>query len=65
MAVPSDGSYGIPKGLVFSFPCRVSGGQWSIVQGLQWSDFIKGKIEITRKVIYLYNRIIYFRHWKQ
>ncbi|VDN54630.1 unnamed protein product [Dracunculus medinensis] len=49
MAVPSDGSYGIPKGLVFSFPCRVSGGQWSIVQGLQWSDFIKGKIEITRK----------------
>ena len=34
MAVPSDGSYGIPEGLVYSFPVTCDGGQWSIVQGL-------------------------------
>ena len=34
MAVPSDGSYGIPEGLVYSFPVTCDGGQCSIVQGL-------------------------------
>jgi len=35
MGVPSDGSYGVPKGIVYSFPCVCSGGQYKIVQGLQ------------------------------
>src|SRR5690606_36660274 len=32
MAVVSDGSYGVPEGLVSSFPCTTSGGEWQIVQ---------------------------------
>ena len=47
-AVPSDGSYGIDEGLIFSFPVQSDGqGGWSIVQGLTWSDFAKAKIEAT------------------
>lgn len=48
MAVVSDGSYGIPKGLVFSFPVTVGqDGQYKIVQGLRLSEFAKEKIQIT------------------
>lgn len=53
MAVPSDGSYGVPKGLVFSFPVVIENGKWSIVKDLQWDDFAKQKIAITQKVICL------------
>merc|ERR1719195_489820 len=35
MGVPSDGSYGVPKGIVFSFPCTCSKGEYKIVQGLK------------------------------
>lgn len=49
-AVPSDGSYGIGKGLIFSFPIRSDGkGGYSIVQGLKLSDFAREKIEVTTK----------------
>lgn len=49
-AVPSDGdSYGIPAGLMFSFPIRSNGnGGYEIVQGLELSDFAKSKIEVTK-----------------
>jgi len=47
MGVMSDGSYGIEKGLVFSFPVNISGGKWSIVQGLSLNDESKAKIGIT------------------
>ena len=47
-AVPSDGSYGIDKGLVFSFPiCSDGKGGYSIVQDLPLSDFARGKIAAT------------------
>lgn len=47
-AVPSDGSYGIDEGLIFSFPIRSDGkGGYTIVQDLPLSDFAKGKIEAT------------------
>jgi len=47
--VPSDGSYGIDKGLMFSFPVVSDGqGGWSIVQGLPMSDFAKAKIAVTQ-----------------
>lgn len=50
MAVPSDGSYDIPAGLVFSFPVTISpSGEWKIVRGLAWNDFAKEKIAITLK----------------
>jgi malate dehydrogenase len=47
MAVPSDGSYDIDEGLISSFPCTCSNGEWSIVEGLEINDFARGKIEAT------------------
>jgi malate dehydrogenase len=47
MAVPSDGSYGVPEGLISSFPCTCSGGEYSIVQGLDIDDYSRGKIDAS------------------
>jgi malate dehydrogenase len=47
MAVYSDGSYGIAKGLIYSFPCTCAGGDWAIVQGLAINDFSRGKMNET------------------
>ncbi|MFJ9314773.1 malate dehydrogenase [Pimelobacter simplex] len=47
MAVVSDGSYGVPEGLVSSFPVTTSGGNWEIVQGLEIDDFSRGKIDAS------------------
>ena len=47
VAVCSDGSYGIEKGLIFSYPIRTDGKQWQIVQGLPVNDFGRGKIAAT------------------
>ncbi|MGB0867001.1 MAG: malate dehydrogenase [Granulosicoccaceae bacterium] len=44
MAIPSDGSYGIEKGLIYSYPVTCKNGDYEIVQGLEVSDFIKGKM---------------------
>jgi malate dehydrogenase len=47
VALPSDGSYGVPKGLISSFPCTVEDGQWKIVQGLDLDDFSRGRIDAS------------------
>jgi malate dehydrogenase len=47
MAVVSDGSYGVQEGLISSFPVTTSGGDWSIVQGLEIDDFSRGRIDAT------------------
>jgi malate dehydrogenase len=47
MAVVSDGSYGVPEGLISSFPVTTSGGDWSIVQGLDIDDFSRGRIDAS------------------
>jgi len=48
MAVPSDGSYGVPDGTMFSFACRCSGkGAWQIVPGVEFDDFGKEKFAAT------------------
>ena len=47
MAVASDGSYGVPAGLVSSFPVMVTDGRWSIVQGLEIDDFSRGRIDAS------------------
>lgn len=44
MSVPSDGSYGVPEGIISSFPCRVRGGKWEIVQGLELGEFSRERI---------------------
>ena len=45
MAVISDGSYGVPEGLISSFPVTTKDGNWSIVQGLKIDDFSRGRID--------------------
>jgi len=48
-AVCSDGSYGIPEGLMFSFPVQSDGKKWNITKDISHNDFGKEKIEITFK----------------
>lgn len=59
MAVPSDGSYGIEQGLIFSFPVTIcpKTKEWKIVQGLELDDFAKAKIAATTKVRGSQNRV--------
>jgi malate dehydrogenase len=47
MAVPSDGSYGVPEGLVSGFPCTCTGGEYEIVQGLELDDFSRARIDAS------------------
>jgi malate dehydrogenase len=47
MAVPSDGSYGVPEGIISSFPCTCAGGEYSIVQGLEINDFSRARIDAS------------------
>ena len=47
MAVPSDGSYDVPEGIISSFACKCSGGKWEIVQGLDVPDFSRARITKT------------------
>jgi len=49
MGVFSDGSYGTPEGVMFSFPITIKDGKWNIVQGLVMSDFAKEKLALTGK----------------
>jgi malate dehydrogenase len=45
MAIPSDGSYGVTEGLISSFPVTTAGGEYEIVQGLELSEFSRGRID--------------------
>ncbi|MGB5147011.1 MAG: malate dehydrogenase [Porticoccaceae bacterium] len=47
MGVPSDGSYGIAKGLIYSFPCTCQGGDWKIVKDLDINAFSREKMTLT------------------
>ena len=47
MAVVSDGSYGVPEGLISSFPVTTANGDWQIVQGLEIDDFSRGRIDAS------------------
>jgi malate dehydrogenase len=47
MAIPSDGSYGVQEGLISSFPVTTAAGEYEIVQGLDLSEFSKGRIEAS------------------
>ena len=47
MAVRSDGSYGVPEGLISSSPVTTTNGDWSIVQGLEIDDFSRGRIDAS------------------
>jgi malate dehydrogenase len=47
MGVPSDGSYGVPEGLISGFPCTCANGEYTIVQGLEIDDFSRSKIDAS------------------
>jgi len=47
MSVPSDGSYGVPEGIISSFPCVCKDGNYEIVQGLDIGEFSRSKIDTT------------------
>lgn len=47
MAVPSDGSYGVPEGILSSFPCTCTGGRYEIVPGLDIDDYSRAKIDAS------------------
>ena len=47
MGVPSDGSYGVPEGLISSFPCVCRDGEWEIVPGLEIDDYSRAKIDAS------------------
>jgi malate dehydrogenase len=47
MAIPSDGAYGVPEGLVSSYPVTAAGGAYQVVQGLDLDDFSRSRIEAS------------------
>jgi malate dehydrogenase len=47
MAVPSDGSYGIEEGVMYSYPVTISNGAYSIVQGLEINDFSRERMDLS------------------
>lgn len=49
MAIPSDGSYGITEGIIYSFPVTCSGGRYQIVQGLEVDAFSRDKMQVTEQ----------------
>ncbi|PXY22523.1 malate dehydrogenase [Prauserella muralis] len=49
MGIPSDGSYGVPEGLISSFPVTTKGGTYEIVQGLEIDEFSRTRIDASVK----------------
>jgi malate dehydrogenase len=49
MGIPSDGSYGIPAGLIYSYPVTIRDGRYEIVQSLDVSEFSRAKMDATRR----------------
>jgi len=49
MGIPSDGSYGIPDGTIYGFPCTCAGGKYQMVKGLEIDEFSRGKMDATLK----------------
>ena len=49
MGIPSDGSYGIPPGVIYGYPVTCSGGRYRIVQGIEVSPFSRARMDATHK----------------
>ena len=47
MGVPSDGSYGVPEGIMFGVPCTCANGEYTVVKGIELDDFSKERFKIT------------------
>ena len=49
MGVPSDGSYGIPDGVMYGLPVTCENGEYSVIKGLEIDEFSRGKMDVTLK----------------
>jgi malate dehydrogenase len=47
MGIPSDGSYGIPEGVIYGYPCICRNGRYEIVQGLEVNEFSRARMQAT------------------
>ena len=52
MGVPADGSYGIPEGVIYGYPCVCRNGKYQIVKGIDVSDFSRGRMMATLKELH-------------
>jgi malate dehydrogenase len=52
MGIPSDGSYGIPEGVIYGYPVTARGGKYEIVEGLDISDFARKRMDATLKELH-------------
>jgi malate dehydrogenase len=52
MGVPSDGSYGVPEGVIFGYPVTCRGGQYQLVKGIEVSEFSRKRIDATLKELH-------------
>jgi malate dehydrogenase len=52
MGVPSDGSYGIPEGVLYGYPVTCKGGKYEIVKGIEVSDFSRKRMDATLKELH-------------
>ena len=52
MGIPADGSYGIPEGVIYGYPVTCKGGRYEIVEGIDVSDFSRGRMQATLKELH-------------
>jgi malate dehydrogenase len=52
MGIPSDGSYGIPEGVIYGYPVTCKGGSYQIVKGIEISDFSRKRMDATLKELH-------------
>ncbi len=52
MGIPSDGSYGIPEGVLYGYPSTCRNGRYKIVKGLEMSDFSRARMMATLKELH-------------
>jgi malate dehydrogenase len=52
MGIPSDGSYGIPEGVIYGYPVTCRGGRWQIMKGIEVSEFSRKRMDATLKELH-------------
>ena len=52
MGIPSDGSYGIPEGVLYGYPVTCKGGKYEIVKGIEISEFSRKRMDATLKELH-------------
>ncbi|MNC88353.1 malate dehydrogenase [compost metagenome] len=50
--MPSDGSYGVPEGVIFGYPVTCKGGRYEVVKGIEIAEFSRKRIDATLKELH-------------